>query len=230
MEISQKDFSNLTKVLSNVTKTLKNFDDRLNDIEETVSVELPKAIAETVNTAVEQAVENAPAETPVVEEKTEEVEVCPTCGKPTCDCAPAEAPATEEATADTPAESATAEGIEEFSEKVTETIEDLAGKVSDIAERVNKMFVKVFSEGDEQVGDVTDGEEDVSKVEEALKKNPKDFVTEEEPQITEAPAPTAKVVVEQTVPAAAVAPVVNPEAPNANFSERYNMVKNIFNM
>lgn len=245
MEISVKDFSEMKAIMSSLTKTIKNFDDRLNEVEnnvgdiaETVTVELPKAIAEQVEAAVGTAVEesnNEEANAPVVEETAvaeetvapeeapAEGEPCPECGNTPCTCENADGNFCGDG-----------QSFEEFSQKVTETIEDLTVKANDIAERVNKMFIKVFSEGDDQINDVTDGEEDVQKVEESLKEDPKEFVTEEEPQITDEKKPEVKaevVVAAPVVEAPAVAPVETPKEEEKQFSEkRYETVKNIFNL
>lgn len=237
MDISQKDFSDLTSIMSQMTKTLKNFDDRLNEVEnniaeigETVTVELPKVIAEQVGEAVDTAVaEVSDANAEVV---PAEGEPCSECGNNPCTCEGAAEVVTTEGTefcGDT-------ESFEEFSEKVTTTIENLTKQAADIAERVNKMFVKVFSEGDDQINDVTEDETDVQKVETALKEDPKKVVTEEEPQITDEKKPEVKaeVIVAEVKPEAPVnpAPVVEP-APvdeKKQFSTRYTQVKGIFNL
>jgi len=227
MEISQKDFSELTALVSSMTKTLKNFDDRLNEVEgnvdalgETVTVDLPKAIAEQVGDAVETAIANdaAPVDNEAAVEGEEEVvaedggEPCPECGNSPCTCG--EGGEAQEFCGDS-------ESFEDFSEKVTTTIEDLAHHVNDIAERVNKMFIKVFSEEE-----VTSTEADVQKVEGALKEAPEDFKTSEDDGG----------VVKATVVTETVSPVVPPVTPpvadeTAQFSEkRYDQIKDIFNL
>lgn len=206
MNFSQKDVNELNKLLTSITKTLKNFDDRLTEVEQTaetaaqtaedltdtVTIDLPVAIAETISQATEAAIAEHEAD--------EEEEVMAEDG--------------EEAEDEVVEEVVTQEdvgSIEEFSEMVTITIEGLAGIVNDISERVNKMFIKVFSE------EVTTDVSDLTTVKEGMKNGPEMMLTEEDA------CDCTPVGGQVVAPVAAI-------AAGENFSKRYKQVKGIFNL
>lgn len=188
MAISEREFSNMAVILNKVTQTLKNFDDRLNEIEDTVTVELPKAVAETVSTAVETAVQSDNIDSGV----------CPDCGGaldasgkcPTCTGSTSVPPAG---------------GVEEFSEKVTKTVEQLASAVNDISSRMQNLYVRMFSENTSEVSDIPNAMNNLN--------DDHDFVSNDDGVTKEV---------------AGIIPT--PVAPDGNFSQRYNTVKNIFNL
>lgn len=193
MAISEREFSNMAVILNKVTQTLKNFDDRLNEIEDTVTVELPKAVAETVSTAVETAVQSDNIDSGV----------CPDCGG-TLD-ASGKCPTCTGSTTVPPTQLCGDGGVEEFSEKVTKTVEQLASAVNDISSRMQNLYVRMFSENTSEVSDIPNAMNNLN--------DDHDFVSNDDGVTKEV---------------AGIIPT--PVVPDGNFSQRYNTVKNIFNL
>jgi hypothetical protein len=217
MDISTKDFSELVSTVKVIGQEVLNMKKQFAEekTEDEKTVEVPVSLLDEVRDALQEANDKMDEAVDDEPKGEEEVKEEPINESKNC--------------SDDEVEEFSEKSLQEFAEKVTASIEDLAGRVDDLAKKQEE-FVEEFSSN---VGDVTADKTDVAEINAETAENKDAPVIEEkgEEQITDdtAAKTETKIVTETTIPAPAVNPAAPTVAPAANFSDRYKEMKNLFN-